>query len=591
MAFMIDNLPSPKDKEFIQIKDFSGGLNNVSTPDLVEYTQLSNAMNVTFADEQNYEKRPGTEAYDATDLGVPITHLNRFLDIDGLETIIKASDTEIYNDTTKIGDVLGEVSSQQYLNNLFYVDGDKLYWYGSIDEINDTNYTMTGWTAGYHTLEVVTPGAFTPLPSPAKIGVWVYDYTAGTVEYQPCELELDDELLGVNYVPTSPNDIVSHGNRLWVSGNNDEKNLVFLTDIDNPFYFPVGTGLGLPPTGDKIIGLKVFMNSVVVGREFDLYVMYGETAISGLDNAFYIKKINAHTGIANKNALDVVHNYLFFLGSDKNVYYLNTTQTNVDVVSTSLLNKYCDFTKEPFNLSTDEILRAKSVFFDNNWYLAFDSMIAVYNYKFQSWIPWNQMNCSSLLMYQNDIVYGRYDGRLAKPSDQFLDMGMPYKAFTTTKRTDLGDATLYKQFRELFVVAEVYLEFDSDIDILFELDYDQINFELNIESKVPRWGDAVFGNKFIVSDIPSSNNLPIGRRGRVIRITAQNGRDVTDTVSTFSELTSVVVTDLEQLAYVEDENAFYESDGAVWSEVPLADLNQPMKVYEYSIQYQNRSRR
>ena len=66
--------------------------------------------------------------------------------------------------------------------------------------------------------------------------------------------------------------------------------MVYISDILNPYYFPASLPIQLPPDGDKINCMRVFADSIIFGRDKDVYVLHGNTNRDG-DESYTLKKI------------------------------------------------------------------------------------------------------------------------------------------------------------------------------------------------------------------------------------------------------------------------------------------------------------
>src|SRR5690606_32990345 len=195
--------------------------------------------------------------------------------------------------------ISGNISGRNYMGMYYFADGANLFTYGKFPQASSTNIRIEGTpNAFYNVMKLVNPPVgFTPLASPAVRGVWVYDYINWKTWYEPCENEMDDTYKGANVVPTNPQFVEVHGDRIYISGSKDDDDNVFISDVGNGLYFPVFLPIQLPPNSDKINGMIVFHDSVVVGRSNDIHVIYGNTNRTDLSaTLFRLKRINTHTG-------------------------------------------------------------------------------------------------------------------------------------------------------------------------------------------------------------------------------------------------------------------------------------------------------
>ena len=374
-----------------------------------------------------------------------------------------------------------------------------------------------------------------------------------------------------------------------MSGSVDNPHNVYITDISNAFYCPVGLGIQLPPNGDQVNGLVVFHDSVVVGRNDDIHVIYGNTNRIDVQDMFLLKKINTHTGFANQSVVQPVHNYLFYLGNDGNVYSMHTTQTNTELLATIILSKTIDLFQAPLNFTYDDFKIACSVFFNDEYYLSIADKVLVYSYRYQAWTLYDKIYARDFVKFEGQFFIGNGFGKLYRFSEGYDDDGMPITAYWKSKRFDMGEPSVFKQFRELFIVAHTYDDYKSTIKVKFEVDYVDIVKTNTIESELSRWGEAVFGDMFNMYNIFASYPIIIGQRGRVIRITFANGVAVHSIVPT-NELLPLSVPE-DTYCKVIDVDKFYRYNGYSWDEVNNEKIFQPLKVYEINGEYEFRGRR
>ena len=372
-------------------------------------------------------------------------------------------------------------------------------------------------------------------------GVTTYNYTDSKISYVPCENEFVDTYKGSNVVPDDVKYIVSHIGRLFVSGSVTDNDNVFITDMQNPFYFPVSLPIQLPPNSDKVRGMNVFDDSVIIGREEDIYCITGKTnrLNIGMD-VFELKKLNTHTGFANHKAVDSVNNYMFFLGSDGVCYALAGITYNQKALSTAIISKQIDIYKAPINLSKDDILMASSIYYDGNWYLTIKDKVLIYNYDKRGWTMYNNMNATSYYIINNELIWGNKDGRTIKIADDYLDFTYPYQAYWYSKYFDMDEPITFKQFREFFLVAHTFENYKSDINVIFEIDYSDVSEDFVISNQMSIWGKAIWGDRFINRNIVASLPLVLGMRGRNLRFKFSNGYYIREEVETVDDLTTLL---------------------------------------------------
>jgi hypothetical protein len=604
MAFIQRNLPPPVKTLNFTIKDFTGGLNNVTSDTLLKDNESPDMLNMTINEEGTMEKRKGSQVLDGFDYKNPITLIDKFRTLGGIEHLVVATATEMFIDKIKICDVYGDVSGVTYLNNYYFVDGHIIRVYGKFPQADDgAHIKVIGTPINDYVLMTITNPRFnTPLDTTYTTGRFCYSYEPnefGNMEawYEPCKQELDDTFKGTNLLPENPTIITMHGDRLFIGGDKKNPGNIYITDIMNVFYTPVGMPIQLPPNGLEVTGMRVFMDSVVVGRRDDLHVIYGITNRTSSDRLFTLSKINCHTGFINNKCISEAHNYLMFLGSDGVVYKMHTTNTNMNVLATTELSKPLDLFKYPISLDLYELKKCSSIFIKDKFYIFHKDITLVYFYKFMAWSIYKGIPANCGVNSNGELLIGGADNYIHQSIDDYHDNGIPIMAYRASKMYDFDMPSNYKQFKELFIIGHVYDDYVSDIKIRYEIDYVDIFQIATIVNKMGRWGVAKWGDRFITRNICPSLPITIGRRGRKIRFIFSNGEAVTEKFSSYTDMVNMVhpvhmnLYQVKESPIVQSPSTFYRYALGEYTVVPQIDLYQPMKIYELNGEFSVKGKR
>lgn len=592
MAYIQQNTPPPNKVYTFTLNNFAGGLNNRS--EILQPNQCSDVLNMIFADDTVMEKRRGSTIVDTLRLNGELVFIDEYKPYNDTDVLIRATKTEIYVGNMKVANINGQITGVNFAGKYFFADGEKFYVWGKFPQTSTIYEEVIGTPdANYLLMEVVNPPqGFTPLGTEHTRGKVKYDYTNRKVWYEPCQHEIEDPYKKSNVLPQKPRYIVVHNGRLFVSGSDKDDDNVFISDLNNPYYFPVSLPIQLPPNSDKIVGLHVYDDSVVVGREEDIYVITGTTNRIDMGvPVFRLKKINTHTGFANHYAVNVAHNYLFFIGSDGNAYALSNMQGNERTLASSILSRTVNFFKKPVNLVKDDIYEASSIFFDDKWYITMKDKIMIYSYRHQAWTMYNNLHARSFYKFNNILIWGNKDGQLCMPSEDYLDQGEPYEAYWSSKTFDMDEPSHYKQFKDFFVIAHTFDDFNSDIGVTFEIDHMIVKESFLIKNQKSIWGKSRFGDRFINNNVNASLPFSIGRRGRAIRFTFRNGFEIGTPVSTVNELNVYLGKKEGLLVKVTSTNQYFSFINGTWVEQTMEDLNQAMRIYSVNGDYELRGKR
>lgn len=432
-----------------------------------------------------------------------------------------------------------------------------------------------------------------------KTGTETIDGVAcNTKWYEPCTHELEDAFLGVNLIPENPSFICYSKNRLILSGIPSDPQTIYISEVNNPYYCPVGLGVSLPPNGDKVTGLTSFHDSLVITRQDDIHVLYGNTNKESYGELFKLKRINTHTGCTNGNTIKVVNSYMFYLGTDGVVYKMHTTNTDVNLLATSVLSQTINLLLSPLSFTFDEMKKAISAYNNDYYYLSIGDRVLVYSYRFMAWTVFDRINPIAMHVHDNKLIWVNTSGKLMEFDETtYLDDGMGYSCKWESKLFDLGYPIHYKYFKYISLVFDVYENFLSSAKIVFEIDYEDVELTQEFVNQISRWGKAkwdenVFGLRNINKSVPAY----VGRRGRLVKVKVKNGYDFNMQVKTVANLPETGI-NVGTAVYVSDTHQFFvrafdeEKYTAYWRELLEEDVNQPLKLYNVEIEYSLRGRR
>ncbi len=171
------------------------------------------------------------------------------------------------------------------------------------------------------------------------------------------------------------------GTRLFVAGNQAEKNMLRWSDLNNPLYFPennyaaVGSGSILSLNKDKNMLLIFSENEIhyasYVGGEYSANdVLNGAVAdVTAVAASFPITQIKGDIGLITPNSVTEYKGTLYFIGSDKKVYALIGTKLkdigeNIEPLLKDLNAPSLSKTEKGILLTDGNT----SLFFNGGWY-------------------------------------------------------------------------------------------------------------------------------------------------------------------------------------------------------------------------------
>lgn len=535
------------------------------------------------------EKRRGTTWFDSLKLDDEIVWIDEFKPHKEDNVMIRATKTKMYIGGSLLRTVSGQVHGVNHDGKYFFCDAEGLWVYGRFKDTAGTYVKVIGTaTEDYVLMQVVSPPTgYTPLGDEHVKGVRNIDFTNRKVWYEPCNQEVKDTFKQGNVIPEKPRFIVVREGRLYLSGSDKDDDNVFISDTGNPYYFPASLPIQLPPNSDRVSGLAVFNDAIIIGRRLDMHAIIGDTnrTDAGLP-VFKLKKLNSHFGFASQRSVVNAHNYLFFLGTDSQFYVLKTVQDVNDALATQCISKTVDIHSDPINAKKDDIWYASGCFFEDCYYCAVGDKIMIYNYLHQAWTAYDQINAKSFYVLFNTLLMGDKNGKIVMPSEDFLDNGKPFKGVWRSKWFDMDDANTYKMFKDFFVVARSKKDYISNVHLKFEIDYQDTDKAYNVSTNFSIYGKSKWGDRYINREINESLPFQIFRRGRRIRITFWNGDWINGEVATFSDLASYEGIYNEILVYVKDEEKIYINEDAEWRIAETEEFNQGMCVLQLNGEYE-----
>ena len=317
-SYMTNNTFTTPTRVTFTVKNFTGGLNNVMSENRLSDNQTPDLLNIRFRKDGVLEKRSGLKKYDITnpayeingDLhGAWVIKLEEeketlLLHVDRDLIYIRSSDRKpIYIPWGQKSDVRSvELSVTQFQDKVYFVDNGLKIHFLKIEELETYDIPNIYYICN-------PPSNFTPNPKPATKGVTkqkpsVYGQpNMIDIWYEPCEYELEDGYKGTNRAENFRKRYITvHKDRIYVAGDDNDSNMIWMSDILNPYYFPASLPIQTPPDGDRITALKVFGDALVIGRRDSMFALFGNTN-RDTSEAYQLVKINTHTGVPDNSTM------------------------------------------------------------------------------------------------------------------------------------------------------------------------------------------------------------------------------------------------------------------------------------------------
>lgn len=565
------SIPDTPTRLTFTLNDFSGGLvNNVNDVKMLD-NQSPDMLNMQFRNDGLLQKRPGIIHFLNTKDGdmlidcipyeyAPDLYLMIFvapyhayyIGFDGepvlfwVHPIIKVPATETDDEGNEVPNFAhkGVDFSLKYVHyngSLLFTEGDFVY-----------EFTYNPEDALPKIYKYVNaPKNYTPEPKPAVTGKtktkfiekFTYPYEpswkCGELYekwYEPCEFEREDGYKGLGLLPPTIGFMAIHKDRLYLSGSEYDPNMIWISDILNPCYFPASLTIQTPPTDDYITALHTYNDALIIGRRDSIYALFGNTNRTDSDYQYNLVKLNTHTGIANNNCVNNVYHMLFFVGTDGNMYKLLPPGISSDSIYTKQVNTLLDITLPPLNLSPYIVSLCESCFDGKEglWYIQLGDETLVYNYTLMAWTRYRNINALNFFIFNNEVYFVRCGGGVYKlpgknANQSYFDevydgdagrvLKLPVNAYWTSRNMDFGVPARVKQFRDTYVTTESFEDHPTKVNVKYEVDYVDIYESYLVENEIAKWDKAIFDkSKFTSRNIDRSLPLMINRRGRTIKV-------------------------------------------------------------------------
>lgn len=240
------------------------------------------------------------------------------------------------------------------------------------------------------------------------------------------------------------------GNRIFVTGNKNEKNLLRWSDINNPLYFPENNYAYV--SDGEIKALKKQGNMLIIFSDNEIhYTTYlsgsysaeelinGEipdvTAISAL---FPIYQLHSELGLHSKDSVLLKDNKILFLGNDKKIYRIENGNK-----ITHISKKIDSF------LKGKEILNAVAGRYLNYFLLFTNCGIIAYNTENNGFYIWKEFfNAKTIFADEEAPIIVADDGVYTVSRDEDFEFDF------TTFETDLYYPDKFKKLCKILVTAD-----------------------------------------------------------------------------------------------------------------------------------------
>jgi hypothetical protein len=488
-------------KALVTLRDFSLGINDKDSPNLIPDNALVDAENAIIG-RGFVSKRHGYSKYTPTALSAGITKLYDMFKNNGTKEFLSVSDLKLYKDSAGTLSAIpfntitaltsNDVQMVTYKDRniadvVLLADGGKLKFYNGTDVKEVTPHTPVDNSATGGGNELSDPGT---------------NDLANLTKFRAMAIKKDRIFAAAH--PTVKN-------RISFCHHDPYIGYAVYDYWPAAFFFDIATD-----ENDEIVDLKVFRDGLVALCKRSVWILYGDGRTI---NDYQLHKINVPGGCISPKSVQVVGNDLFYL-SDDHVYALFATEENF--VSAKIMSVNVENTLKKISRADKE--KAVGYFFENKYYLSFpDGTCLVYDTLLQSWTKWSNIKANSFLE-RDGVLYFSADTGLIYKFDEavYSDDGVAINFSITLKNMDFGYPVQDKKFRRLWTIAKQFDALSSSFNVTAVIDYVTVNLTDISTDQSFVLGEGVLGTSLLGFIDVVQNELRVRERGKNIQLIFTN---------------------------------------------------------------------
>lgn len=248
----------------------------------------------------------------------------------------------------------------------------------------------------------------------------------------------------------SCNRILVHWDRLILYGDEGQPDVIYISHLRNPAYFPVTNSQRfITENKEGITKIVRFRDNLVVFTPTTIQAFYGKAPIG--DDPYFRVMLNSSIGCIAPETARVTGNHITFL-SYEGVYRLKTLGYSENKVNV-----------EPVDLQVrsdiPEDTNASAYIYDNDYCITFPSLKKHYrfNYERETWtsLAHDKLDYSLAYFYDGEVYLQGQNGRVVQVDEQdVLVEGTVAPATLKTKEFDFLEPYARKKVKELHLMVE-----------------------------------------------------------------------------------------------------------------------------------------
>ena len=329
-----------------------------------------------------------------------------------------------------------------------------------------------------------------------------------------------------------------HKNYLFMAGNSSYPSRLYWCDLDTPETWDSLSFVDVMPNdGDVITGIDISFDSLVIAKEYNTYLLYGDTPtyVEGL-TLWRIKKTNTATGSVNQASIALTGQGLIYLSRNAGIQAMSGTTTNTelnfDALNSNMLSSEISATMGGINEA--RITQAEAISYDNKYILSLpygssttNNLNLVYDYYAGGWVIWNiPANCWTIFRSSgvDDLYFGSCtEGYVYKiTKDTYNDNGAAINAYYKTKDFDSGSQANDKIYRRYFITLNKSDDFSLTIEHNVDFGDSTGTNTVAAQASDSLWGTLVWGASKWGAATTSTTRVDMNERGKCINYKFSN---------------------------------------------------------------------
>lgn len=256
-----------------------------------------------------------------------------------------------------------------------------------------------------------------------------------------------------------------------------------------------------PEDGDRITGLGVFQDTLIVFKQFSIYQFTFDDTGDPV-----VVPITRAAGCVSHKSISSVENDLYFL-SREGVRVLGNEANFFNAIRTSILSKRLQDLTDA--MSEANYKKASSIYFKNEYILSIPDSTGVltyqivYNKQFQSWTKWSNINAQAFTKFVNTdnemfLIFLKESGTQCYTftPDVYSDDGAPINSYMLSKVYDFKSPDITKYF--------------VDLGLMFRTISGEVELEIYTE------GNVLLGGTVGIGGNPVTNGMGISMLGETM---------------------------------------------------------------------------